>query len=59
MQKAIILKNEIRTLAKGTSNGIKASEGVRNEIKDKVKKLEKLNPSRNPNKGKELDGKWS
>jgi hypothetical protein len=57
------LKEKIRSLARGTDNGMKASESIQKQIKSCVTQLEELNPT-NTNEGRlitsdpKLDGSW-
>ena len=53
------LKQEIKQLAKGTQNGIKASEEKRLAITTAVKQLEKVNPVKKLSSTEKLDGSWN
>jgi hypothetical protein len=52
------LKADIKKLAVGTENGIKASNPVKTDINSFVKDLEALNPTKRISDNKLLDGKW-
>ncbi len=54
----LALKQEIKQLAKGTQNGIKASEEKRLAITTAVKQLEKVNPVKKLSSTEKLDGSW-
>uniref|UniRef100_A0A7S2IJB9 Plastid lipid-associated protein/fibrillin conserved domain-containing protein n=1 Tax=Helicotheca tamesis TaxID=374047 RepID=A0A7S2IJB9_9STRA len=53
------LKDTIRQLARGTSNGIDASKSVRDEIATLSKQLVKMNPTKSPALSEKLDGSWA
>ena len=52
------IKAEIKALAKGTSNGISASEEVRGNISRLVAELEAANPTPDLTNSPKLDGSW-
>lgn len=52
------IKAEIKALAKGTSNGISASEEVRKNISRLVAELEAANPTPDLTNSPKLDGSW-
>lgn len=52
------IKTEIKALAKGTSNGISASEEVRKNISRLVAELEAANPTPDLTNSPKLDGSW-
>jgi hypothetical protein len=52
------IKDEIKFLSKGTSNGISASEQVRFKISTLVSELEASNPTPNLTSSEKLDGSW-
>eukprot|EP00611_Tribonema_gayanum_P025863 TRINITY_DN6004_c1_g1_i1.p1 TRINITY_DN6004_c1_g1~~TRINITY_DN6004_c1_g1_i1.p1 ORF type:complete len:275 (+),score=81.73 TRINITY_DN6004_c1_g1_i1:30-827(+) len=53
------LKKIIYTAAKGTDNGIKASEAQREAIKGAINKLVKINPTKAPAKSDKSTGVWN
>ena len=52
------IKTEIKALAKGTSNGISASNEVRENISQLVAELEAANPTPDLTNSPKLDGSW-
>uniref|UniRef100_A0A7S2ELK7 Plastid lipid-associated protein/fibrillin conserved domain-containing protein n=1 Tax=Ditylum brightwellii TaxID=49249 RepID=A0A7S2ELK7_9STRA len=57
--KAKELKDSIRQLSKGTSNGIAAPESTRDEIATLCKELEKMNKVKNIASSTKMDGSWN
>ena len=53
------IKSEIKALARGTSNGISASDDVREQISSLVSELEAANPTRDLTISPKLDGSWT
>jgi len=53
------IKESIRSLARGTQNGIAADASKREEIADLVRELESANPTRKLTASPLLDGEWS
>ncbi|KAJ1446314.1 hypothetical protein M885DRAFT_547025 [Pelagophyceae sp. CCMP2097] len=53
-----MLKADVRRLASGTSNGIKASNETRASMRAATDALEKLSPTASPAKSDLLNGKW-
>lgn len=53
------IKGEIKALARGTSNGISASDDVREQISGLVSELEAANPTRDLTTSQKLDGRWT
>ena len=53
------IKTEIKALARETSNGISASDEVRQQISTLVSELEAANPTRDLTTSPKLDGRWT
>lgn len=57
-QRLQLIKDEINLLAKGTSNGITASDEIRSSISNLVKELESANPTPKLSSSDKVDGAW-
>lgn len=53
------LKEEIRSLAAGTQNGIEATDEVQSSIAEKVRRLEAINPTSDLTSSAKLNGSWN
>jgi len=53
-----MIKSNIRSLAVGTSNGIKAPKSVKEEIANLATELASLNPTNDLTSSKKLEGRW-
>eukprot|EP00584_Thalassiosira_punctigera_P002561 CAMPEP_0172546194 /NCGR_PEP_ID=MMETSP1067-20121228/15990_1 /TAXON_ID=265564 ORGANISM="Thalassiosira punctigera, Strain Tpunct2005C2" /NCGR_SAMPLE_ID=MMETSP1067 /ASSEMBLY_ACC=CAM_ASM_000444 /LENGTH=226 /DNA_ID=CAMNT_0013333087 /DNA_START=28 /DNA_END=708 /DNA_ORIENTATION=- len=52
------IKDEIRSLSRGTDNGLSASDGARDKIAELVEELEGMNPTTKLSSDDKLNGSW-